>query len=143
MQVNSQTTNLIFTEFFPFANAQFGFESIIRPYSPEELRSLGFVQHVGEAKGQLSDWRLPLDDGSELHVRVFENYCTVHRDKVSAVNNPLGHLISDAPHWFVLLGAVVGGAMGYYSARSEEGVFGGVILGAIIGDLLRGNNGQI
>ena len=54
---------------------------------------------MGEAAGQFADYRLPLDDGREVHVREFDSVYTAHLDQVSAVRNPIGHLISDAPHW--------------------------------------------
>jgi hypothetical protein len=59
----------------------------------------GFVASVGEAAGQRADFRLPLDDGREVHVREYGDHYTLHLDQVSAVRNPLGHLLSDAPHW--------------------------------------------
>ncbi len=71
--------------------------------------SAGFVRSVGETAGQLADYRLPLDDGREVHVREFDSIYTAHLDQVSALRNPIGHLMSDAPHWIglALLGLLV------------------------------------
>jgi len=66
----------------------------------------GFVGSVGELAGQRFDFRLPLDDGREVHVREYGDRYTLHLDKVSAVRNPLGHLLSDAPHWIIIGGIV-------------------------------------
>jgi len=68
-----------------------------------------FVASIGEAAGQKADYRLPIDDGREVHVREYGDHYTVHWDQVSAVRNPLGHLLADAPHWIILgaIGAIV------------------------------------
>jgi hypothetical protein len=36
-----------------------------------------------------------------LHIRQFEKYYTVHTDKVDPAKDPLGHLLMDAPEYFV------------------------------------------
>jgi hypothetical protein len=69
----------------------------------------GFVASIGEASGQKADYRLPLEDGREVHVRDYGDHYTLHLDQVSAVRNPLGHLLTDAPHW-IIWGAI--GAIG-------------------------------
>lgn len=62
----------------------------------------GFTVSGGELVGQNADYRLPLDDGREVHVREFSDRYTVHWDKVSALRNPIGHIGQDAPHWLVI-----------------------------------------
>jgi len=76
--------------------------------TPHPLEA-GFVASIGEAAGQKADYRLPIDDGREVHVREYGDHYTVHWDQVSAVRNPLGHLLADAPHWIILgaIGAIV------------------------------------
>src|SRR6266516_1976688 len=69
-------------------------------------RQAGVVVSIGEVAGQIADSRLPLADGREIHVREYQHHYTVHWDKVSAVRNPIGHLVSDAPHW-IGLGLVI------------------------------------
>jgi len=66
-----------------------------------------FVSHFGDWAGQKGDYRLPLPDGKELHVKVYEETYNVHWDLESAINNPLGHLFWDAFHWIVIIGAIV------------------------------------
>src|SRR6266566_633635 len=68
---------------------------------PHPLQA-GFVGSLGEAAGQNADYRLPLDDGREVHVREYPSHYTIHWDQVSAVRNPIGHLLSDAPHWIII-----------------------------------------
>jgi len=61
----------------------------------------GFVNSIGDAAGQTANYRLPLEDGKEVHVKEFEDNYRLHWDLVSAIKNPIGHLFSDAPHWIV------------------------------------------
>jgi hypothetical protein len=77
-------------------------EITVSKYALPSPLNAGFVMSVGEARGQVADYRLPLDDGREVHVREFQNDYTVHLDQVSAVRNPLGHLFTDAPHWIAV-----------------------------------------
>jgi len=62
----------------------------------------GFIISVGEAAGQKADYRYPLEDNREVHVREYDHHYTLHLDRVSAVKDPIGHLASDAPHWIFL-----------------------------------------
>jgi hypothetical protein len=56
---------------------------------------------LGEPKGGLRQYRGPY--GS--HVHEYENTWSIHRDKVDPRLNPVGHLITDAPH-VILLGSL-------------------------------------
>ncbi len=69
----------------------------------------GFVSSIGDAAGQKANYRLPLEDGTEAHVKEFEDHYTLHWDMVSAINNPVGHIFWDATHWVVLglIGAAI------------------------------------
>jgi len=37
----------------------------------------------------------------KLHIREYDNYYSVHSDKISPIDDPLGHLIADAPEYLV------------------------------------------
>ena len=37
----------------------------------------------------------------KLHIREYDNYYSVHSDKISPINDPLGHIIADAPEYLV------------------------------------------
>lgn len=70
----------------------------------------GFVRHFGDLGRPRRSYRFPLSDGREFHVKEYAEIFLAHWDKESAVRNPLGHLLKDAPHW-LFLGGVLGGLM--------------------------------
>jgi len=59
----------------------------------------GFVKHFGDLAGQMGNYRFPLPDGREFHVKEYADMFVAHWDNFSAVKNPLGHLLKDAPVW--------------------------------------------
>ncbi len=75
----------------------------------------GFVEHFGDDAGQLANYRLPLPDGREVHVKEYREDYSTHWDNSSAIRNPLGHLLRDAPFWvfcavaLIVVGAFLGG----------------------------------
>src|ERR671911_1635835 len=54
-----------------------------------------------------------------LHIREYENYYSVHMDKVDPRINPLGHLLKDAPEYIIcgIMASTIGLKVG---TRSEE-----------------------
>jgi hypothetical protein len=58
----------------------------------------GFVKHFGSLAGK-RHYRLPLPDGREVHVKEYAEMFMAHWDNFSAIRNPLGHLLKDAPFW--------------------------------------------
>jgi hypothetical protein len=86
----------------------------------------GFEQSVGELKGQSSDWRKTLADGSCIHVLEYPARYVYPRDVHNPNSDPLGHLLDDAPHWLflivlVIVGIVIAVAMALISRwRSGE-----------------------
>lgn len=56
----------------------------------------GFARGRGKPVGQRADYRRPLDDGSEIHVREYADRYEVHHDRRSA-RNRVRHLTWDAP----------------------------------------------
>lgn len=56
----------------------------------------GFKEGGGKPVGQTANYRLPLSDDSEIHVKEYEDRYEVHRDKCTT-DIPLGHLLQDAP----------------------------------------------
>ncbi len=75
----------------------------------------GFIEHFGDSAGQLANYRLPLPDGRELHVKEYTEDYSTHWDNSSAIRNPFGHILRDGSKWFFLivalliLGAFIGG----------------------------------
>ena len=62
----------------------------VRPiieYSPTAL---------GSGCGALRQFR-----AGKLHIREYDSYYSVHSDKIDPLNDPLGHLIIDAPEYLV------------------------------------------
>ncbi|AEA46346.1 hypothetical protein [Archaeoglobus veneficus] len=88
----------------------------------------GFIETVGENQGQMKDYELTLPDGRRIHVREYEHCYKVHWDKVSPLVNPVEHLRRDAPDWWKVLLALLGGGIGLLS----RGV-GGAVLWAMLG----------
>jgi hypothetical protein len=64
---------------------------------PHPLQA-GFVQHFGDPKGQIADYRVSLSDGRGIHISEFSDSYVVHWDIVDPLINPLGHIAQDAPH---------------------------------------------
>ena len=85
--------------------------SISKLLLPHPSMVNGFVKHFGDLAGQLGNYRFPLPDGREFHVKDYAETFLAHWDNISAVRNPLGHLLKDAPYWMrggVLHAAAVG-----------------------------------
>lgn len=59
----------------------------------------GFEKHLDGLAGQIGNYRFPLPDGREFHVREYAETFLAHWDNISAIRNPLGHLLKDAPLW--------------------------------------------
>ena len=79
----------------------------VRPiieYSPTAL---------GEGCGALRQFR-----AGKLHIREYDNYYSVHSDKVDPLKDPLGHLIFDAPEY--LVGMLSGFSI--YSTLKEKSI---------------------
>src|SRR5713226_4545388 len=72
--------------------------------------SVGFVRHIGDLAGQTADYRLPLPDGRELHVKEYAEDYSSHWDNSSAVRNPLGHILRDTMWVFAIVAVLVVGA---------------------------------
>lgn len=82
------------------------------------------VQHVGELKGQLADWRASLNETDQgFHAVEFIDRYDCHMDAKDPFKDPLGHLIEDSPGTLALVGAVaiVGalGALAYALSRRD------------------------
>ena len=51
---------------------------------------------LGDRCGASRQFRL-----GKLHIREYDSYYSVHTDKINPINDPLGHLIADAPEYLV------------------------------------------
>ena len=71
-------------------------EGIPRPLSA------GYRRHLGAVAGQWADYRRPLEDDTEFHVRVFGDHYEIHLDEVSAVGDPVLHAVRYGPRSLVI-----------------------------------------
>jgi hypothetical protein len=71
----------------------------------------GFRPSIGEKPGK--HYRLPLDDGTGIHVRLYEGWYYIHWDRCDPISRGvLCHLLNDAPHWIPALAGLAGMAYG-------------------------------
>ena len=77
---------------------------------------------LGYPKGALRQYRK-----GTLHIREYEDKFLVHEDRADPREDPLGHLIYDAPEVLAgiaggMIGAVLGGLAGAYLTRDKKGI---------------------
>ena len=77
-------------------------EEFVMPEGAEET-------WMGEPRGSVRQYR-----AGKLHIREYLNGFEVHEDKVDPREDPLGHLIVDAPK-YIVGAAVVVSAIGLYA----------------------------
>jgi hypothetical protein len=75
---------------------------------------------LGSKKGARRQYRY-----GDLHIRDYDSHYSVHIDRVNPVNDPLGHLLVDAPEYLAAATAalLVGRRLGttVYSMRKKQG----------------------
>ena len=96
------------------------------------------VTPIGDKKGARQQFR-----HKNLHIRDYGDYYTVHLDSIDPRNDPLGHLIIDAPEFLVgimsavLIGKLIGPAIGKNKSleadKKENQLSNGIAAGCIIG----------
>ena len=93
--------------------------SIIIPKSVRPIIDLSETS-FGSKKGAKKQYRY-----GNLHIREYDNDYTVHIDSIDPLQNPLGHLLVDAPEYLASAAAaiIVGKQIGatVYSKRKQEG----------------------
>lgn len=85
---------------------------------------------LGHTKGSIRQYR-----HGRLHIREYEDAYLVHTDKIDPRQDPLGHIIHDAPE--VAAGLALGCVTGVGSARAVAKITGssgtGVVAGILTG----------
>jgi hypothetical protein len=93
---------------------------------PRPENSKGLVKkHIGELKGQISDWRASFKDSNEgFHAVEFTDRYECHIDKVDPNKDPLGHLQEDSPNTlgviFIVAALILGGTSLYYFSKKKK-----------------------
>ena len=77
----------------------------------------GFEESIGEPENQIRDMRIRINGTECMHVKEYDEYYNVHRDRVDPKYDPLGHLIYDSPEVIVAVG--VGILSGYEAATNH------------------------
>ena len=68
---------------------------------------------LGEKKGSIKQYR-----HGNLHIREYDNYYSVHYDKIDPRNDPFGHILVDASKYF--LGIMMLSALSNYIVGREK-----------------------
>ncbi len=100
---------------------------------PKELREFMLENaeetFLGQKNGANKQYRY-----GNLHIREYNDKFLVHTDKVDPRENPLGHLIHDAPE--VLIGfacAALGGAKAISAVKQKKSPVAGIIGSLVLG----------
>ncbi len=111
--------------------------NIIVPKSVRPIINLDETA-LGSKKGSNKQYRY-----GNLHIREYDDHYAVHMDKVSPLQDPLGHLLVDAPEYVIgaatamFVGKKIGTSV--YNKRKQEGknskdaAFDALIAGYIAG----------
>ncbi len=100
---------------------------------PKELREFMLEKaeetFLGQKNGAHKQYRY-----GNLHIREYDDKFLVHTDKVDPRENPIGHLIHDAPEVLVgLICATLGGAKAISALKQKKspvtGIVGSLVLG--------------
>ena len=100
---------------------------------PKELREFMLEKaeetFLGQKNGANKQYRY-----GNLHIREYDDKFLVHTDKVDPRENPIGHLIHDAPEVLVGLACAVLGGVKTISAIKQKkspvtGILGSLVLG--------------
>ncbi len=83
----------------------------------------GFIETIGEPRGQLKDYEYILSDGRRIHVREYFNHYEAHWDYVSPRINPIEHLRRDTPHWWIFIWFGFGIIYGYLISKDLNKAF--------------------
>ncbi len=100
---------------------------------PKELREFMLEKAEETLLGQKNGAHKQFRYGN-LHIREYDDKFLVHTDKVDPRENPLGHLIHDAPEVLVGLAcAVLGGVKVSSALKQKKSPVAGIISSLVLG----------
>ncbi|MFP3228433.1 MAG: hypothetical protein RXQ71_06550 [Caldisphaera sp.] len=74
----------------------FHYHILIKKSYIKEPKTKGYKKSFGEYNGEKLDWRKTLIDGSCIHIREYNDYYIIHRDRVNPDDNLLKHIALDS-----------------------------------------------
>ncbi|MGC8572968.1 MAG: hypothetical protein C0171_00505 [Caldisphaera sp.] len=74
----------------------FHYHILIRKSNTQLPKTKGYKRSLGEYNGEKLDWRKTLIDGSCIHIREYNDYYIIHRDRVNPDDNLLKHIALDS-----------------------------------------------
>ena len=100
---------------------------------PKELREFMLEKaeetFLGQKNGAYKQYRY-----GNLHIREYDDKFLVHTDKVDPRENPIGHLIHDAPEVLVgLVFAALGGAKVISALKQKKSPVAGIVGSLVLG----------
>jgi hypothetical protein len=100
---------------------------------PKELREFMLEKaeetFLGQKNGANKQYRY-----GNLHIREYDDKFLVHTDKIDPRENPIGHLIHDAPEVLVGLAcAVIGGAKASSILKKKKSSVAGIMSSLVLG----------
>ena len=103
---------------------------------PKELREFMLEEAEETVLGQKNDAYKQYRYGN-LHIREYPDKFLVHTDRVDPRNDPIGHLVRDAPEFLIGLACVAftGSQIVKKSRKKKSSIASGILLSAISGYL--------
>ncbi len=83
----------------------------VRPIMPDDAKET----RLGDKRGAKKQYRY-----GNLHIREYDDKYTVHNDKVDPREDPIGHLIHDAPEVLIGLATAIGFGLKAYSILNKR-----------------------
>ncbi len=103
-------------------------EIIIRKDAGEPILDKMQETWMGHLQGAMKQYR-----HGRMHIREYKDHYTMHEDTVDPRQDPVGHIVHDAPEF---LGGILGGAVGIYAGNAVRKETGSLLVGIIAGAIL-------
>ncbi len=77
-------------------NKPFHYHVLIKKVNIIHPKEFGYKRSFGEFNGEKFDWRKTLIDGSCIHVREYDTYYIIHRDRINPDDDLIRHIALDS-----------------------------------------------